>query len=148
MELAEQLILIEIFEQSAADKRRKALLLEAEENERSIEERRQKERREEEEKKFRAELIAATDRQIALFRNRLDDYDTGIVHALMDNERALEVARKHREELESAAFRLPDGRMAFKTEDGRRVFDQNGTELSRDTIDPDSIPDSRPRWNP
>ncbi len=145
MELAEQLALMEIFEESAAYKRRKARSLE-EENERAFEEHKQQKLHEEDEKKFFDDLVAASDQQIAAFRNHLDDYDTGVVHALMDNERALEEARKQREELESAAYRLPDGRMAFKTEDGRRVFDQNGAELSLDTIDPASIPDTKPRW--
>ncbi len=47
-----------------------------------------------------------------------------------------------------AAYRLPDGRMAFKTKDGKRVFDKQGAELSHDTIDPASIPDTdtKPRW--
>lgn len=144
MNLADQLTLVEIFEQKAADKRRKERLL-WEENEHAFEERNRQKLREEEEKKLLEEFLA-TDRQIAAFRDELDNYDTAVVHALMDNERALEEARKRREDLESSAYRLPDGRMAFKTEDGKRVFDRNGVELSRDTVDPDSIPDSRPRW--
>ncbi|WP_036258263.1 hypothetical protein [Methylocapsa aurea] len=146
MELAEQLTLMEIFEEHAAYKRRMARALE-EENERVFEEhRQQKQHQEEEEKKFFDDLMEASDRQIATFRNQLEDYDTGVVHALMDNEHALDDARKRREELESSAFRLPDGRMVFKTEDGKRVFDQRGAELSLDTVDPHAIPDSRPQW--
>jgi len=145
MELAEQLALIEIFEESAAYKRRKARSLE-EANERAFEEHKQQKQHEKGAKEFFDDLVAATDRQIAAFRTHLDDYDTGVVHALMDNERALEEARKQREELESEAYKLPDGRMAFKTEDGRRVFDQTGTELFLDTIDPNAIPDTKPRW--
>lgn len=64
----------------------------------------------------------------------------------MDNQEALDAVRKERERLEASAFRLDDGRMVFKTEDGQRVVDQYGTELSRDTIDPKAIPDSSPRW--
>jgi hypothetical protein len=147
MELAEQLTLIEIFQENAANQRRKARLLE-EENERVFEEHEQQKLREEEEKKFFDELVAATDRQITAFRNQLEDYDTGVVHALIENEHALDEVRKRREELESSAYRLPDGRMVFKTEDGKRVFDQNGAELPHDAMDPESIPDSRPRWEP
>lgn len=145
MELAEQLTLMEIFEEHAAYKRRMARALE-EENERVFEEHRQQKQHEEEEKKFFDDLMAASDRQIAAFRNQLEDYDTGVVHALMDNERALDDARKRREELESSAFRLPDGRMVFKTEDGKRIFDQNGAEVPHDTVDPASIPDTKTRW--
>lgn len=76
MDLEEQFILIEIFEQNAADKRRKARVLE-EESDRVFEEHKQEKHREEEEKKFFGELLAATDRQISFFRNQLDDYDTG-----------------------------------------------------------------------
>ncbi|QGN00177.1 hypothetical protein [Methylocystis parvus] len=64
----------------------------------------------------------------------------------MENEQRLANARKNREEIEAHAYRLPDGRMAFKTEDGLRVFDQNGTQLAPDTINPDGIPDNLPRW--
>ena len=46
----------------------------------------------------------------------------------------------------SRAHRLEDGRRVFKTEDGQRVFDEFGTELDRETIDPNTIDDNAPRW--
>ena len=40
---------------------------------------------------------------------------------------------------------LPDGRRVFETEDGQRVIDENGQEVSPDVITPEEIADSRPR---
>ena len=64
----------------------------------------------------------------------------------MDNQHALDLVFRQREEVEAAAFRLPDGRMAFKTEDGQRVFDQHGTKLAPETVSPDAIPGNAPTW--
>ncbi len=63
-------------------------------------------------------------------RYELDQYDAAIVDALIDNEHALEEAGKHRDKLEANAFELPDGRKVFKTEDGQRVFNANGAQVS------------------
>lgn len=40
---------------------------------------------------------------------------------------------------------LPDGRRVFESEDGLRVFAEDGTELSADTITPDEIEDWLPK---
>lgn len=142
----EELRLIEVFRQKAAAKRYE-LAMEMVEQRREEQKKREeiKLRREEEERKLEEAIIAST-AQLAAFSEHLDNYDTATVHALMDNQHALDLIFKQREELEAAAFRLPDGRMAFKTEDGQRVFDQHGAQLGPETIHPDAIPGSAPTW--
>lgn len=80
------------------------------------------------------------------FRVELDSYDTATIAALQENERELAAVRERLDGLLLKAHVLPDGRRVFKTEDGRRVFDEFGSELDVTTIDPDLIGDERPRW--
>lgn len=87
----------------------------------------------------------ATDEQIFQFQAKLDSYRTATVESLMENERQLVAVRKRLDEMLAKAYVLPDGRRVFKTEDGLRVFDEHGVELSADDIDPDEIEDWRPR---
>lgn len=142
----EQLRLIEVFRQKAESKRFEQAMRALDQRE---DEHRRREkiklRKEEEERKLEEAIIAST-AQLATFNEHLDDYDTATVHALMDNQHALDLVFKQREEMEAGAFRLPDGRMVFKTEDGQRVFDQHGAQLGPETVHPDAIPDSAPTW--
>ncbi len=141
----ENLRLIELFRQKAADRRFEVAMRSVEQLDDEHKRRRDlKLRKEEEERKL--EEAVATTAQVAAFDEHLDNYDTATVHALMDNQHALDLVLRQRQEMEAAAFRLPDGRMAFKAEDGRRVFDRHGTELAPETIHPDAIPDSAPTW--
>lgn len=87
----------------------------------------------------------ATEAQLVEFRVKLEDYRTATVESLMENERQLIAVRKRLDETLSEAFMLPDGRRVFKTEDGLRIFDERGVELSGKDIDPDMIEDWRPR---
>lgn len=80
------------------------------------------------------------------FRIELDSYDVATVEALHTNEIELVRAQLERDKLFAKAHVLPDGRHVFKTEDGLRVFDENGLEMSNETIEADAIDDSRPRW--
>ena len=144
MQLTERLILNEIFAQNAASKRHEARLFE--QMDRDIAEQERKENREKEDEERLEHSMAATVDQVAAFRVRLDGYDTTVVHALMDNERTLNDARHHREELEAHAFQAPDGRRVFKSESGERVFDQHGGEVTRDVVDPAAISDLQPSW--
>ena len=89
--------------------------------------------------------VLATDEQIFEFRVKLDDYRTATVESLMENERQLVEVRKRLDDTLSKAYVLPDGRRVFKTEDGLRVFDEHGMELSAEDIDPNAIEDWRPR---
>ena len=93
------------------------------------------------------ELLAmATDIQIEAFTVRLDAYDAATTEALLENEEARAALRRQMEEILGKAYVLPDGRRVFKTEDGLRVFDESGQELSAKEIDPDVISRDRPTW--
>lgn len=145
MELGEELLLIEIFRQKATAKWREDRAIQA--MDRALDEKRDERRRDEEDQKFAAEIEAiATQERIAAFREKLDRYDTALVDALTENETRLGDVRKQREAMEAAAYRLPDGRCVFKTEDGRQVVDQNGAVLSPNVVSAESIPDGKPRW--
>lgn len=92
------------------------------------------------------EMIIATEIQIKAFHEKLDKYDEATTRALMENQEALELVREQMDRLLDRAHVLEDGRRVFKTEDGLRVFDEFGTKLDRETIDPDTIDDNAPRW--
>lgn len=93
---------------------------------------------------FALAIISATEANELRFE--LDLYGTGAVAALQQNEIELMEARQQFDKLLLKAHVMPDGRRVFKTEDGKRVFDENGLELSEDVIHADEIDDSRPRW--
>ncbi len=92
------------------------------------------------------EIVFATDEALAKFRVELDEYDAKTVEALMANREALEAVRKRIDAMLADAHTLPDGRRVFKTEDGLRVFDEHGRELSPETVDPAEINDEKPKW--
>lgn len=95
---------------------------------------------------FQAALAPARD--VIAFRHQLDDYDARTVEALMDNREAFAQLREKMDRMLGKAHVLPDGRRVFKSEDGQRVFDEHGQQLSLDTIDPNSIDDKKPKWEP
>ncbi len=92
-----------------------------------------------------AALVVA-EREINEFRMEIDRYDTATIAALQQNGFDLAEARERLERIFANAHVLPEGRRVFKTEDGLRVFDEHGQELSPDVISPDEIADARPRW--
>ncbi|WP_186388787.1 hypothetical protein [Stappia sp. TSB10P1A] len=91
-------------------------------------------------------MVMVSASEMETFRVELDSYDTATIAALQENERNLMQARERLDELFAKAHVLPDGRRVFKTEDGLRVFDEHGQELSDTTIHPTEIDDKRPRW--
>ncbi len=93
---------------------------------------------------FALAIISATEANELRFE--LDLYGTGAVAALQQNEIELLEAREQFDRLLLKAHVMPDGRRVFKTEDGKRVFDASGLELSEDIIHADEINDNRPRW--
>ena len=84
--------------------------------------------------------------QVRRLSSRIDRYETATVAALQRNERELADARARLTALLENAHVLPDGRRVFRTEDGSRVYDEHGNELSEEEIDPASIPDGRTTW--
>lgn len=145
MLIAQEVALMEIFRVQAAERKRELRFYE--DSERTLERQTAYQRHEEEQRRDLERLEAATADQIGVFRDRLDHYDTAVVEALMENGEALDKARQRREDIEAKAYRLPDGRMAFKTGDGKRVMDENGKEVPRGVIQPESIPNDAPQWD-
>lgn len=91
-------------------------------------------------------MVLASDGDIAAFTLELDAYDEATVKALIENGERMLAERKEIDAMLEKAHVLPDGRRVFKTEDGFRVFDEHGTELASDVIDPDEIADWRPHY--
>lgn len=94
------------------------------------------------------QTVLANQTQIDAFTVKLDRYDTASVEALLANERELEIVTEPIDAALDQAVQLPDGRRVFKSEDGIRVFDEHGKEVSRDEIDPDAIPDYKKAFEP
>lgn len=90
--------------------------------------------------------VVATEAEIAAFRVKLDRYETATVEALIENDRQLTLVRERITDLLGRAHVLEDDRRVFKTEDGERVFDEHGDELSPEIVDPAAIADHRPTW--
>jgi hypothetical protein len=90
-------------------------------------------------------MVAISETEIREFRFELDQYDTATIAALQQNESELSLSRERLETLFGKAYVLPDGRRAFKTEDGQ-VFDEFGNEVPEDVILASEIEDFRPRW--
>lgn len=132
------------FKRSAAWRREQHFMFEKRVKDRKREER--EDRVESDISDFAGAVMMATDEQIAEFTLQLDHYDEATVKALYENEQALDAVKERIEDMLARAYVLPDGRRVFKTEDGLRVFDENGTELDASVIDPDQIEDYRPRW--
>jgi hypothetical protein len=114
-------------------------------------EERQRREREEDLSKETSDLIdvavtMATASQIRALEVDIDTYDAATVAALQENEEQMRDVRGELDEMLSKAYVLPDGRRVFKTEDGLRVFDEHGKEVSPDLIDPHEIADHLPRW--
>ncbi len=110
----------------------------------------ERERREDERETGADELTIAalaTDDQVLAFTVELDAYDAATVEALQQNRIALDQVDSELELMLAQAFVLPDGRRVFKTEDGLRVFDENGQELRGEDIDPAAIDDAKPSWD-
>lgn len=98
-----------------------------------------------EEKRFEAAVLATID-EIESFGHRIDVYDTATVEALMQNEVEFRAVRERIDQKLAQATALPDGRRVFKTEDGSKVFDEFGKEVSSDELTPDRIADKNPRF--
>lgn len=94
------------------------------------------------------QTLLATPERIEAFTVKLDRYDVATVEALLANEHDLTVVGERLRKMLDNAEQLPDGRRVFKTEDGHRVFDEHGQELSPEEIDPDAIDDGRTRFEP
>ncbi|MEO0384190.1 MAG: hypothetical protein AAF234_11630 [Pseudomonadota bacterium] len=86
-----------------------------------------------------------TAEQAETFRIELDAYQTATIEALEINREALDFARERLQATLAQAHTLDDGRRVFESEDGLRVFDEFGNELSPEIITPEEIPDHHPQ---
>jgi hypothetical protein len=91
-------------------------------------------------------LTLASVAELNDFRSQLDSYQAMTARALMENEASLAEVRENLEDMLQQAYVLPDGRRAFKTRDGLRVFDEHGQEVSADIVSPGIIRDTLPSW--
>lgn len=91
-------------------------------------------------------VVMATESDLIEFGVTLDHYDTAAYEALLKNERLLDEAREDLREMYEKAYVLPDGRRVFESEDGIRVFDENGTEISPEEISAEELGDRLPTW--
>ncbi len=139
---SEQTSLMQLFKETAEAKKREERRIDADII--VAEERELSQRREEAKREAMQDAIVQAAERIADFRDQLDRYDTATVQALMENERLIEEARKRQDDLLAKTYTLPDGRKAFKTEDGMHVVDQGGQEI--EGVDPHSLPDTGTRW--
>lgn len=90
--------------------------------------------------------LIVSEAEIRALHLEADRYDTATIEALYANETALVLIMQQKEDLLLRAYVLPDGRRIFKSADDIRVFDEHGTELSSDDIDPDLIGKAHPTW--
>ena len=95
---------------------------------------------------FGTAVVMASSIQIEEFEIKLDSYDGAVVAALMENQELLDAVRNEIAAMLAQAYVLEDGRRVFKTEDGTQVFDEFGTEIHADEVDPLQIDDSLPTW--
>lgn len=92
------------------------------------------------------EIVFAPPEAIADLRLRLDEYDTATVEVLMEKQELIDAMRARIDAMRDEAHVLPDGRMVFKSRDGKRVVDERGVEISPEIIDPKDIDDKKPKW--
>lgn len=92
------------------------------------------------------ETALASPGRIAEFRVKLDTYETKTVEALMENQEAMDRARRNLDDLLGKAHTLPDGRRVFKTMDGEGVYDEHRQKLDSEAVDPSGIDDRKPKW--
>lgn len=81
--------------------------------------------------------------QARRFGHRIEAHQQGLVEALLENQRLLDLIQDQIDAMLEDAYVLDDGRRVFKTEDGERVFDEHGIEVD---MDADLIDDRKPRW--
>lgn len=91
-------------------------------------------------------IVEAAAKDIAAFDTKLTHYEALTTAEIMRLQEQFDDLIMQRDEMLERAYILPDGRRVFKTEDGLRVFDEDGNEVDHDLVDPDLIESSRPTW--
>ncbi|MBO6814511.1 MAG: hypothetical protein JJ891_06605 [Rhizobiaceae bacterium] len=78
--------------------------------------------------------------EIEAYKLELETYDIATIEAITENNEILEELYLERERLLNNAHILENGRRVFKTQDGKRVFDEQGNPISEDVVHPDEVP--------
>lgn len=90
---------------------------------------------------FVASIVLADPIEVEAFRADLDTYDALTIEAIMENREILEALYLERDAALENAYQLDDGTHLFKSEDGIRIFDKEGNQLSSEIVEPNQIPD-------
>ena len=69
------------------------------------------------------DVVMASDARIRAFSEKLDQYDTATVNALMLNQKQLDEVQAHIQVMLEQAYIMEDGRRVFKSEDGTWAID-------------------------
>ena len=88
--------------------------------------------------------VRAPPERIETFERDLTEFETAIIKALLENEKAMDAVALRIDVMLSLAYVLPDGHRVFRTEDGQSVYDQFGEAVSAEDIDPTEIPAGKP----
>jgi len=93
-------------------------------------------------------VVLADALEVEAFKVDLDTYDALTIEAIMENREILEQLYRNRDAMLNTAYQLEDGTRVFKSEDGQRVYDEQGSLLSPDIVHPDEIPDNFEKAEP
>lgn len=97
---------------------------------------------------FATSVILAEPIELEKFEIELETYDALTIEALQENLVILDLLYRERDTMLDNAYMLDDGTRVFKSEDGQRVFDENGNRVSQDIVEPDTIPDHHTKAEP
>ncbi len=91
-------------------------------------------------------VVVASQAQVTDFKVKLDTYDTATVQTLIENQELLDAVNVKIKMMLGQAYVMEDGRRVFRTENGEQVFDEHGTEVGPEELDPDVIDPTAPTW--
>ena len=97
---------------------------------------------------FAASFVLADPLETQAYKAELDEYDALTVEAIMENREVLDRLYAEREAMLERAYILEDGTRVFKSEDGLRVYNQDGELLPSSTVNPEQIGDKYQKAEP
>jgi hypothetical protein len=108
-----------------------------------------RERKEREEQRKFAVQMEALRQRAAEFSKHLDFLEQATAEALHENEEQLRNSREDLRRIRERAYEItmPDGNVEKVYRDGDKVRTDSGTEVDRDIIRAEDIPDALPSWS-
>lgn len=97
---------------------------------------------------FAASFVLADPLEIEAYKAELDEFDALTVEAIMENREILDRLYAERDAMLERAYQLDDGTRVFKSEDGLRVYDEQGQLVSPNVVDPTVIDDKFEKAEP